>query len=141
MDFRLGLDAAKSEIDLDQALDAVIHVEGNDIMRVGSEEILSNYKKVLVDARRKGRNAFVTGIIPRFYQRWGWSSRALVINDRLEALFHRIGVGFINLWDQLYGRRELYARDGVHFSIVEVITQALDIELDRVDSLLLQRNY
>ena len=51
-------------------------------------------------------------------------------------------------WNQevqypIYGCRDLYARDVIHFSYegVGVISQVLDMKLYRVDSLLLQGNY
>ena len=38
------------------------------------------------------------------------------MNDRLSKMCRESGVGFVEEWSSFYGRQELYARDGIHFS-------------------------
>ena len=45
-----------------------------------------------------------------------WLSHALGLNERLRRMCGENGVGFMDEWSSFYGRQELYARDGVHFS-------------------------
>ena len=40
----------------------------------------------------------------------------LGLNERLMRMCGEDGVSFMDEWSRLYGRQELYARDGVHFS-------------------------
>ena len=94
----------------------VVHVGVNDIGRVGSEELFIRYKDLLRELKESGRRCIVSGVLPR--QRVGslWHSHALGLNDRIKKLCKEGGVGFIDEWDRFYGRQELYAMDGVHFS-------------------------
>lgn len=114
---------------VDQAADVVIHVGGNYILRRGSEELYAGLERALRKARDRGSSVTVTAILPRLSQGREWLSRALGMNSRLETLCHRLGVGFLDLWDSFYGNKGFYARDGVHFSYRGV--RFLGQELDR----------
>ena len=49
-----------------------------------------------------------------------WLSHALGLNERLRRMCGEDGVGLMDEWSRFYGRQELYARDGVHFSRIGV---------------------
>ena len=106
----------------------VVHVGVNDVSRVGSEELVDRYRDLLREMKESGRRCIVSGVLPR--QRVGglWLSKALCLNDRLRGFCRRNGVGFIDEWDRFYGRQELYAMDGVHFSRkgVDVLSECLE---------------
>jgi lysophospholipase L1-like esterase len=116
----------------------ILHVGGNDVMRVGSEKIVADYERLLVRAGEVNDSLVVTGIVPRYSQDSEWSSRAIGINVRIESLCNRLGIQFIDLWDGFYGNRSLYAKDGTHFSCKGVATLGRDIDdrlykLDRLE--------
>ena len=94
----------------------VVHVGVNDVGRVGSEELLGRYKELLREIRESRRRCIVSGVLPRQKVGGQWLSHALGLNDRLRKLCEESGVGFLDEWDRFYGRHELYAMDGVHFS-------------------------
>ena len=94
----------------------MVHVGVNDVGRVGSEELLNRYRELLREVRESGRRCIVSGVLPRKNVGGMWLSHALGLNDRLRKLCGESGVGFIDEWDRFYGRQELYAMDGVHFS-------------------------
>ena len=108
----------------------VVHVGVNDIGRVGSVELVARYRELLRQIRQCGRRCIVSGVLPR--QRVGgqWLSHALCLNDRLKSMCEESGVEFMDEWSRFYGRQELYAIDGVHFSRKGV--QALSECLERV---------
>ena len=57
-----------------------------------------------------------------------WLSRAIGVNEQLKGVCKDIGVSFVDDWDRVFGRRELYARDGVHLSRkgVDVLSECLE---------------
>lgn len=94
----------------------VVHVGVNDVGRVASEELETRYRDLLREIRQSGRRCVVSGVLPR--QRVGglWLSQALCLNDRLRSMCEKSGVLFMDEWSRFYGRQELYAMDGIHFS-------------------------
>jgi len=63
----------------------------------------------------------MSGVLPRERAGGVWMSSALGLNSRLRRMCEESGVGFLDEWSRFYGRRELYAMDGVHFSRMGVI--------------------
>ena len=94
----------------------VVHVGVNDVRRVRSEELVERYRELLREVKESGRRCIVSGVLPR--QKVGslWLLQAIGLNDRLRRMCGESGVGFMDEWDRFYGRQELYARDGIHFS-------------------------
>ena len=89
---------------------------GNDIQDGRSEELIRLYRQALERVRKKGAIAVMCGILPRLGHGSEWSSRAIGINARMEAFCRENSIVFIEAWDSFYGRRQLFARDGVHLS-------------------------
>ena len=94
----------------------MVHVGVNDFGKVGCGELLNKYRKLLREVKESGRKCIVSGVLPRQKVGGMWLSHALGLNDRLSKLCGESGVGFVDEWDRFYGRQELYAMDGVHFS-------------------------
>ena len=107
-----------ASISLDEVPDVVVHVGGNDIMHVKSEEQIASYRSLLGTLKDKCRNVFVTSILPRRHKggRGEWLSRALGLNSRIESICQELDFRFVDCWDIFYNRQDLYARDGIHFS-------------------------
>ena len=96
----------------------VVHVGVNDVCKkgLGSEELVRRYKELLREIKESGRRCIVSGVLPRQKVGGKWLSHALGLNDRLRRMCGEWKVGFMDEWDRFYGRQELYAMDGIHFS-------------------------
>ena len=94
----------------------VVHVGMNDVGRVRSEELVDRYKELLREIKESDRRCIVSGVLPRQGVRGWWLSHATGLKERLMRMCGEDGVDFIDEWSRFYGRQELYARDGVHFS-------------------------
>ena len=108
----------------------VVHVGVNDVRKVRPEELVERYRELLREVRESGRRCIVSGVLPRQKVGGLWLRQAYGLNDRLRRMCGESGVGFMDEWDRFYGRQELYARDGIHFSRKGV--QALSECLERV---------
>lgn len=107
----------------------VLHVGGNDVGARRSQEIVKRFKEdMLPKIRESGKRCVVSGILPRVYVGGEWLSRAIGVNEQLKDLCKKAGVSFVDEWSTFYGRRELYALDGVHLSRrgVEVLSKCLE---------------
>ena len=106
----------------------VLHVGGNDVRAGGSEELVARFREMLGKIRESGRRCVVSGILPRVYVSREWLSRTIGVNDRVKGMCKDVGVSFVDVWDRFYGRRDLYARDGVHLSRkgVDVLSGCLE---------------
>lgn len=115
--------AAQVTVELDPET-LILQVGVNDIASSRSEELVDRYRYLLSTIRREGKRTFVTGILPKLGASTEWSSRALAANDRISKLCVEQGMLFIDAWDKFYGRRDLYGRDGLHFSVkgVEILS-------------------
>ena len=140
---KVGLEQLLPEIPFDSSSSVVINIGGNDIGRVGSEEIFRAYERVLRDVDRRACNVLVVGILPRPSRAAYWSSVAIGLNVRISALCDRLGLRFVDVWDSFQGRGDLYAVDGVHlnFKGYRAFGRVVDGELDRVDVLMRQGNF
>ena len=94
----------------------VVHVGVNDVRKVRSEELVARYRELLRKVKESGRRCIVSGVLPRQKVGGLWLSQAIGLNDRLRTLCGEYEVGFMDEWDRFFGRQELYARDGIHFS-------------------------
>ena len=94
----------------------VVHVGVNDVRKVRSEELVERYRELLREVKESGRRCVVSGVLPRQKVGGLWLSQAIGLNDRLRRLCGESRIGFMDEWDRFYGRQDLYARDGIHFS-------------------------
>lgn len=111
---------------------------GNDLGRVGSEELFRRFKETLGKVRDRGGIPVVCGVLPRRNVGDGWLSRAIAVNGRLAAHCESQGWLFVDNWDLFYGKDSLYARDGVHLSFegVEVLSESLERALSHLQDFL-----
>jgi lysophospholipase L1-like esterase len=103
-------------------------VGGNDCHKHKSEKLIGRFKEAIEKIRMKGGTPIVCGILPRVDHGREWSSRAIGCNDRIERYCRDKGLAFVGVWDRFYGRRDLFARDGIHLSGagVSVLARMLD---------------
>lgn len=94
----------------------IVSVGGNDLGKVGSVEIRNRYKKLIETSKGNNQKCILTGVLPRPRETSEWTSRALSVNEWLHRECLRAEIPFINLWNVMWGRRALFARDGVHLS-------------------------
>ena len=111
---------------------------GNDIGKVGSEELLRRFKEVLGKIRDKGGIPVVCGILPRRSAGSMWHSTAIAMNCRVANHCKANGWAFVDSWDRFYGRDHLYARDGVHLSRfgVQALADSLEKEVSTLRAFL-----
>ena len=140
---KVGLEQSLPKIPFDSSSSVVINIGGNDIERVGSEEIYKAYERVLRDVDRRASNVLVVGILPRPSRAAYWSSVAIGLNVRISALCYRLGLRFVDVWDSFQGRGDLYAFDGVHlnFKGYRVFGRVVDGELNTIEVLMRQGNF
>ena len=107
----------------------MVHVGGNDVGRVRSEELVDRYREFLRKIKESGRRYIVSGVLRRQGVRGWWLSHALGLNKRLTRMCGEDGVGFMDEWNRFYGRQELSARDGIHFSRkgVQELSECLEL--------------
>ena len=99
----------------------IVQASGNDLfLRNGTagqtEPLVKQLEKTVTTVKKKTKSAIVIGILPRLNVSHYALSKAIGINDRLEVICQRNNVRFLNLWDTFYGNRNLFRRDGIHFS-------------------------
>jgi hypothetical protein len=135
--------SGKGKVEMNFQNPIILHAGGNNIMRVGSEDTIADYERLLHSAGDVSNSVVVTSIAPRYSEGREWSSRAIGINARLESLCTRLGMQFIDLWDKFYGKKFLYAKDGTHFSRKGVATlgRLIDDRLYNLDRLELEGNF
>ena len=98
---------------------------GTNEIQKRSEELVNNYKDMLDNLRSRGGTAVVHSILPGVGVSHEWQSRALGIKSRLEKITRDSGMTFIDSWARFYGKKYLYASDGVHLSRAGTTCKAL----------------
>ena len=69
------------------------------------------------------------------------NSKRMAINGMMKRICKEDDVGYVDLWDSLVGKEEMYARDGLHLSgkgaaaCAEVLSGAVASELGKVQYL------
>ena len=116
----------------------VLSAGGNDVCRVGSEELIRRFKETLGRIRDAGGIPVVNSILPRRGVSEGWLSHALGLNTRLAAHCENNGWLFINNWDLFFGQDALYAKDGKHLSLkgVEILADSFERALSDLENFL-----
>ena len=94
----------------------VVHVGTNDMERARPVDLVNRYRALLKKMRESGRKCVLSGILPRVGSSAEWDARALRMNSEVQDMCEEAGVLFMDGWDMFYGRRELFARDGLHLS-------------------------
>ena len=99
----------------------IVHAGSNDLYlrngKVGqTEEIVKDLEKVVGSIASKTENGMVVGIFPRINVSHHALSKAIGINDRVEAICQQKGVRFLNFWDTFIANRSFFRGDGVHFN-------------------------
>ena len=99
----------------------IVHAGSNDLYlrdgKVGqTEEIVKDLEEVVSSVASKTDNGMVVGIFPRLNASYYALSKAIGINDRLEAICKGKGVRFLNFWDKFITNRSFFRGDGVHFN-------------------------
>ena len=87
----------------------------------------------LEKVRASGRRCVVSGVLPRCQVGVGWYSRAIRMNERVRKLCEKMGMSFMDEWSDFFGRRDLFAMDGVHLSRqgVKVLSDCLERAVKR----------
>ena len=94
----------------------IVQVGVNNVGPRRSVELMKDYSALLHRLKEARKPAVVTGILPRAVASREWYSRALSANASVKELCSKMGLHFVDLWDEFYGRWEYYLRDGLHFS-------------------------
>ena len=95
----------------------VVHVGVNDVGKMGSEELYTWYRELMREMQESRRICLVQGVLPKLNAGQDWQSRAIGMNERVKELCREYGIGFADYWNRFYGKQEMYARDGTHFSM------------------------
>lgn len=99
----------------------VLSVGGNDFFRRDQapcdvNALMRDYNNLLKVARSKTGRCVVVGIIPRKF----FGARAYNVcrdvNRRLGDLCRKMGLKFVDMWDNFFMMDRLFVRDGIHFS-------------------------
>ena len=99
----------------------IVHTGSNDLYlrngKVGqTEPIIKELEKVVDAIAGKTEHGMIVGVFPRLNVSYHALSKAIGINDRINAVCNRKGVRFVNIWDTFVGNRDLFRKDGVHLN-------------------------
>ena len=96
----------------------VIHVGTNDVVRTRSEVLIEKYKDMIRTYKERSHRIIISGIIPRIQAGRRFYNIATSVNRRLATICREENVGFIDMWDNFYYDKSLFADDGVHLNEV-----------------------
>ena len=94
----------------------LVHV-GTD--KEGTTAIVEKYKNLLKKTKQaRAGQIILSGILPVFGNRIdGYrNSKRMAINGMVKRICKKEDVGYLDLWDSFVGKKEMYARDGLHLS-------------------------
>lgn len=94
----------------------IVHVGVNDVGPRRSVKLLNDYHALLRTLREARRPTIVTGILPRGVASNEWYSRAIAANSSVQSMCANMGLHFVDLWQEFFGRETYYLRDGLHLS-------------------------
>ena len=80
----------------------IVQVGVNNVGPRRSVELMKNYSALLHRLKEARKPAVVTGILPRAVASREWYSRALSANASGKELCSKIGLHFVDLWDEFY---------------------------------------
>ena len=84
-------------------------------------QILTKYKNLVTDVKRKYSNCAILAILPRAGKNDTFNGRAYIINTLLEKLCKENGLVYWDFWDHFKGKADLYVRDGAIFNQVGIV--------------------
>ena len=97
----------------------LVHVGTNNADKEGTTAIVEKYKNLLkMTKQARAGQILLSGILPVFGNRiQGYrNSKRMAVNGMVERLCKEEDVGYVDMWDSLVGKEELYLRDGLHLS-------------------------
>ena len=94
----------------------IVQVGVNNVGPRRSVQLINDYSALLRRLKEARKPVIITGILPRAAASREWYSRALSANASVERLCSSMGLHFVDLWEEFYGRWEFYLRDGLHLS-------------------------
>ena len=95
------------------------HIGTNNADKEGTTAIVDKYRKLLKKTKEaRVEQIILSGILPVFGNRLdGYrNAKRMAINGMVKRLCKEEDVGYVDLWDSLVGKEEMYARDGLHLS-------------------------
>lgn len=104
---------------------------GNNVSERRSEDLIRKYTETLTLIKSKGGTPLGCGILPRNRVSEMWLSRAMSVNEYLGNYCRKEGIGFIDVWAEFCGKREMY-EDSVRPSNkgVRIIERELESKLE-----------
>ena len=97
----------------------LVHIGTNNADKEGTTAIVDKYRKLLKKTKEaRVEQIILSGILPVFGNRLdGYrNAKRMAINGMVKRLCKEEDVGYVDLWDSLVGKEEMYARDGLHLS-------------------------
>ena len=97
----------------------LVHIGTNNADKEGTTAIVDKYRKLLKKTKEaRVEQITLSGILPVFGNRLdGYrNAKRMAINGMVKRLCMEEDVGYVDLWDSLVGKEEMYARDGLHLS-------------------------
>ena len=97
----------------------LVHIGTNNADKEGTTAIVDKYRKLLKKTKEaRVEQIILSGILPVFGNRLdGYrNAKRMAINGMVKRLCKEEDVGYVDLWDSLVGKEEIYARDGLHLS-------------------------
>ena len=97
----------------------LVHVGTNNTDKEGTTAIVEKYRNLLkkTEQARAGQ-IILSGILPVFGNRiQGYrNSKRMAVNGMVKRLCKEEEVGYVDLWDSVVGKEDMYVRDGLHLS-------------------------
>ncbi len=81
-----------------------------------SEEIYSDFGKLIETLGKRNKKSFLVGILPRMNTSNEILGRAFSMNSRVKELCRTSKVEYIDMWDEYIGLNHLFKDDGLHLS-------------------------
>ena len=97
----------------------LVHIGTNNADKEGTTAIVDKYRKLLKKTKEaRVEQIILSGNLPVFGNRLdGYrNAKRMAINGMVKRLCMEEDVGYVDLWDSLVGKEEMYARDGLHLS-------------------------
>ena len=93
----------------------VVQVGTNNLQKESLEVIRSRYKELLCRLYSTRAKVIICGLLPRFDGKVA-SHRIVSVNECLQNLCFDYSFKFVDMWSGFQGRKDLFARDGLHLS-------------------------
>lgn len=88
-----------------------------------------NYYKSAIDVTKsRGGIRIFCSILPGRGVGNEWMCKAIGVNCWIDRYCKELVIPFFDNWDKFYGKRDMHARDGIHFSGAGVVALAISTE-------------